>query len=38
MGIGLHVAKLVAEAHGGSLRLESPGEDKGTTVRVRLPL
>ena len=38
MGIGLHVAKLVAEAHGGSLELESPGEDKGTTVRVRLPL
>lgn len=38
MGIGLHVAKLVAEAHGGSLELESGGEDKGTTVRVRLPL
>jgi signal transduction histidine kinase len=38
MGIGLHVAKLVAEAHGGSLQLESPGEDRGTTVRVRLPL
>jgi signal transduction histidine kinase len=38
MGIGLHVAKLVAEAHGGSIQLESRGEDKGTTVRVRLPL
>lgn len=38
MGIGLHVAKLVAEAHGGSLHLESAGEEKGTTVRVRLPL
>jgi len=38
MGIGLHVAKVVAEAHGGSLHLESAGEDKGTTVRVRLPL
>ena len=38
MGIGLHVAKLVAEAHGGSLQLESAGEDMGTTVRVRLPL
>ena len=38
MGIGLHVAKLVAEAHGGSLHLESEGEDRGTTVRVRLPL
>jgi signal transduction histidine kinase len=38
MGIGLHVAKLVAEAHGGSLHLASPGEDKGSTVTVRLPL
>jgi signal transduction histidine kinase len=38
MGIGLYVAKLVAEGHGGSLALESPGEDKGTIVRVRLPL
>jgi len=38
MGVGLHVAKLVAEGHGGSLKLESPGEDRGTTVRVRLPL
>ncbi|MEX2047358.1 MAG: HAMP domain-containing sensor histidine kinase [Chloroflexota bacterium] len=38
MGIGLHVAKQVAEAHGGSLQLESAGEDQGTTVRVRLPL
>lgn len=38
MGIGLHVAKLVAEAHGGSLHLASPGEDKGATVTVRLPL
>ena len=37
MGIGLHVAKLLAEAHGGELKLESPGEDRGTTVRVRLP-
>ena len=37
-GVGLYVAKLVAEAHGGSLALESEGEGKGTTVRVRLPL
>jgi signal transduction histidine kinase len=37
MGIGLHVAKLMAEAHGGKLRLESPGEDRGATVRVTLP-
>jgi len=38
MGIGLYVAKVVAEAHGGSLLIESPGEDRGTTVRARLPL
>ncbi|HET7699245.1 MAG TPA: ATP-binding protein [Candidatus Limnocylindria bacterium] len=37
MGIGLHVARVLAEAHGGSLVIESPGEDRGTTVRVRLP-
>src|SRR5258705_4995863 len=37
MGIGLHVAKLVAEAHGGSLELESPGEGKGGTVAGGLP-
>ena len=37
LGIGLHVAKLVAEAHGGSLRLESEGEDRGTTALVSLP-
>ena len=38
MGIGLHVAVLMAEAHGGSLALESEGEDRGTTVRVMLPV
>ena len=37
MGIGLHVAKLLAEAHGGTLKLESAGQDRGTTVRVTLP-
>jgi two-component system phosphate regulon sensor histidine kinase PhoR len=38
MGIGLHVAKLMAQAHGGTIRLESEGEDRGTTVRVQLPV
>ena len=38
MGIGLHVAKLMAEAHGGSVKIESDGEDRGTTVRVSLPV
>ncbi|HSW95149.1 MAG TPA: GAF domain-containing sensor histidine kinase [Patescibacteria group bacterium] len=37
MGIGLYLARLVAEGHGGSIALASPGEDRGTTVTVRLP-
>lgn len=37
LGVGLHVCRLVAEGHGGALSIESPGEDRGTTVRVRLP-
>jgi signal transduction histidine kinase len=38
MGVGLYVARIVAEAHAGSLTLESDGDGKGTTVRVKLPL
>jgi len=38
MGVGLYVARIVAEAHAGSLALESDGDGKGTTVRVTLPL
>jgi signal transduction histidine kinase len=37
MGIGLYLARLVAEGHGGSIVLASPGEDKGTTVTMTLP-
>jgi len=37
MGIGLYIARLVAEGHGGSLALRSDGEDKGTTVTMELP-
>jgi len=38
MGVGLYVARIVAEAHAGSLVLESDGDGKGTTVRVKLLL
>src|SRR5438045_1719986 len=37
MGIGLYLARLVVEGHGGSLTLASPGEDRGTTVTMKLP-
>ena len=37
LGIGLYLARLVAERHGGSLALASDGEDKGTTVTLELP-
>lgn len=36
VGLGLHVARLVAEGHGGSISLDSSGKD-GTTFIVRLP-
>ena len=36
-GLGLVIAKAIAEAHGGSIELES-AENAGTTFRVALPL
>jgi len=44
-GLGLHLAKLIAEAHGGSLTISSrtnhspsTGEHSGTSVLVKIPL
>jgi len=37
VGIGLYLARLVAEGHRGSLALHSDGDDKGTTVTMELP-
>ena len=36
-GIGLSIARALAEAHGGRINAESPGPGKGATFRVRLP-
>jgi signal transduction histidine kinase len=36
-GLGLSIAKAIAESHGGTLEFESV-EHEGTTFRVRLPL
>jgi signal transduction histidine kinase len=36
-GTGLAIAKRLVELHGGSIRAESRGEDKGTTFTVEIP-
>jgi signal transduction histidine kinase len=37
LGLGLAVARLIADAHGGQMAIES-GQGRGTRVHVRLPL
>ena len=38
LGGGLAIAKPLVEAHGGCIRAESPGKNKGSTLTVELPL
>ncbi len=38
MGLGLYIAKLIAEAHGGELVVASPGRGLGATFTIVLPL
>ena len=38
LGLGLAIAKHLAELHGGTVRVTSPGEGEGTTFAVHLPL
>jgi PAS domain S-box-containing protein len=38
LGLGLSIAKHLAELHGGSIQAASPGEGKGATFIVTLPL
>ena len=38
LGIGLALSRRIAEAHGGSLRVRSEGENRGSEFTLRLPL
>lgn len=37
-GLGLYIAKKIAEGNGGDITFESKGENKGTTFRITVPL
>jgi signal transduction histidine kinase len=37
LGLGLYIARAIIEAHGGTIRAESPGLGQGSTFVVRLP-
>jgi len=38
LGVGLALARRIAEAHGGTLQAQSEGENKGARFTLRLPL
>ena len=38
LGLGLAISKALVEMHGGTIKAQSEGRDRGATFRVRLPL
>lgn len=38
VGLGLYIAKRIVDDHGGEIGVTSPGEGKGSTFFIRLPL
>ncbi|UNU27289.1 response regulator [Microcoleus vaginatus HSN003] len=38
LGLGLSIVRHLVELHGGTVEAESPGEEQGTTMTLRLPL
>lgn len=38
LGLGLAIARATVEAHGGSIRADSAGTNRGTTLTVEIPL
>jgi signal transduction histidine kinase len=38
LGLGMAIVRYLVELHGGIVRVESPGEDRGTTFTIVLPV